>query len=132
MTMSVSGARSKNLPLAALWLTLGMVLLGVAWLVPVNLKSVTPALMREAGRSTPSVAEFGEQLVDSEKLGSAQLVLSAARLVEDKKAPALDRSIRDVSARRPEWVVWGGWDPFLDPLIKQNQGSDRKESTPVL
>jgi hypothetical protein len=132
MTMSVSGKPSRNMPMAVLWLTVGMLLLAGAWLVPVNLKSVTPALMREAGRSTPSVAAFGEQLIESEKLGSAQLVLAAARLVDDKGAAALDRSIRDVSTRRPEWVVWGGWDPFLDPLIKQNEASGRKESTPVL
>src|SRR5687767_12759788 len=110
MTMSVSGKPSRNMPMAVLWLTVGMLLLAGAWLVPVNLKSVTPALMREAGRSTPSVAAFGEQLIESEKLGSAQLVLAAARLVDDKGAAALDRSIRDVSTRRPEWVVWGGWD----------------------
>jgi hypothetical protein len=132
MTMSVSGSRSRNMPMAALWVTLGLVLLAVAWLIPVNLKSVTPPLLREAGRSTPSVAAFGEQLVDSEKLGSAQLVLAAARLVDDKGSAALDRSIRDISVRRPEWVVWGGWDPFLDPLIKQNEALGRKESTPVL
>ncbi len=130
--MSVSGSRSRNMPMAVLWLTAGLALLAGAWLVPVNLKSVTPALLREAGKSTPSVAAFGEQLIDSEKLGSAQLVLAAARLVDDKGAAALDRSIRDMSARRPEWVVWGGWDPFLDPLIKQNEAVGRKESTPVL
>ena len=132
MTMSVSGNRSRNMPMAALWVTLGLVLLAGAWLIPVNLKSVTPPLLREAGRATPSVAAFGEQLIDAEKLGPAQLVLAAARIVDDKGAAALDRSIRDMAARRPEWVVWGGWDPFLDPLIKQNEALGRTESTPVL
>jgi hypothetical protein len=132
MTMSVSGNPGRNMPMAALWLTVGMVLLAAAWLLPVNLKSVTPALLREAGRSSPSVAQFGQQLLESEKLGSAQLVLAAARQVDDKGAPQLDRGIREIAERRPEWVVWGGWDPFLDPLIKQNQMSGRTESTPVL
>ena len=130
--MSVSGSRSRNMPVAVLWLTVGLMLLAGAWLIPVNLKSVTPALLREAGRSTPSVAAYGQQLIDSEKLGPAQLVLSAARLVDDRDAPALDRNIRELSARRPEWVVWGGWDPFLDPLIKQNESSAGNDSTPVL
>jgi hypothetical protein len=132
MTMSVSGNPRRNMPMAALWLTIGLVLLAAAWLVPVNLKSITPPLLREAGRGTPSVAAFGEQLLDSEKLGSAQLVLSAARLVDDHGSAALDRHIREVAERRPEWVVWGGWDPFLDPLIKQSESAGRKESTPVL
>ena len=123
---------SRNLPKATVWLTLGMILLAGAWLIPVNLKSLTPTLLREAGRSSPSVAEFGLQVLESEKLGSAQLVLSAARLVDDKTAPALDRNIRELSTRRPEWVVWGGWDPFLDPLINMKENAGRQESTPVL
>ncbi len=130
--MSVSGTQSKNLPAAVVWLTLGLVLLAGAWLVPVNLKSVTPALMREAGRRSGSVGAYGQQLLDAEKLGAAQLVLSAARLVDDKDAGALDRSIRELSARRPEWVVWGGWDAFLDPLIRENETSEGQGSTPVL
>lgn len=130
--MSVSGTQSKNLPAAVVWLTLGLVLLAGAWLVPVNLKSVTPALMREAGRRSASVGAYGQQLLDAEKLGAAQLVLTAARLVDDKDAGALDRSIRELSARRPEWVVWGGWDAFLDPLIRENEPTAGQGSTPVL
>jgi len=124
--------QGRNLPKATLWLTFGLIVLAGAWLIPVNLKSITPTLLREAGRESPSVAEFGLQLLESEKLGSAQLVLSAARLVDDKAAPALDRNIRDLSTRRPEWVVWGGWDPFLDPLINMKENAGRQESTPVL
>ena len=129
--MSVTN-QSRNLPKATLWLTFGVILLVGAWLIPVNLKSITPSLLREAGRESPSVAEFGLQLLESEKLGSAQLVLSAAQLVDDKAASALDRNIRDLSTRRPEWVVWGGWDPFLDPLINMKENAGREESTPVL
>jgi hypothetical protein len=132
MTMSVSGNRGNNLPKAALWLTVGVTLLVVAWLVPVNLKSLTPALLREAGHGSPSVAQYGKQLVESEKLGPAQLVLSAARLVDDKDAGALDRAIKELAGQRPEWVVWGGGDPFLEPLINQPENAGRTESTPVL
>jgi hypothetical protein len=130
--MSVFPASGRNVPLAILWLTIGLVLIVGAWLVPVNLKSITPALLREAGRGTPSVGKFGRQLVQSEKLGSAQLVLAAARQVDDPEAPVLDRAIREMAERRPEWVAWGGWDPFLDPLFNLKENTGRRESTPVL
>ena len=120
----------STLPAAAAWLAAGLVLIVLAWMIPVNLKSVTPALLRAAGENTPRVAAFGQQRLDSEKLGAARLVLEAARLVGDPGAPALERAILDTEARRPEWVPWGGWDPFLDPLARESPG--RSESTPVL
>ena len=130
--MTTPPANGKNLPLAAAWLTVGVLVLVGAWMVPVNLKSVTPAVLKQAGLETPSVAAYGRQILDSEKLGPAQLVLSAARLVADPKAAALDRGIRDVITRRPEWAAWGGWDPFLDPLFNLKENTGRAESTPVL
>jgi hypothetical protein len=132
LKMSESGRSGKNLPFAVLWLTLGLAVLIGAWLIPVNLKSLTPAVLERAGREGPSVARFGKQVLDLEKLGPAELVLNAARLVNDPAAGELDRSIRSVETRRPEWVPWGGWDPFLDPLFNLKENTGRKESTPVL
>lgn len=130
--MKISSGNGKNLPVALAWIGAGVLLLLVAWMVPVNLKSVTPTVLKQAGLETPSVAAFGKQILESEKLGPAQLVLAAAHLVEDPKWPTLDRGIRDVAARRPEWVAWGGWDPFLDPLFNLKENTGRKESTAVL
>jgi hypothetical protein len=42
----------------------GLALAVVAWMLPVNLKSVTPALLKAAGAGTPSLVEFGRQLVE--------------------------------------------------------------------
>jgi len=130
--MTKTPGNGKNVPLAMAWLAVGLLLLVGAWMVPVNLKSITPAVLKQAGQDTPSVATFGRQILDSEKLGPAQLVLAAARLVDDPKAAALDRGIRDVITRRPEWAAWGGWDPFLDPLFNLKENTGRTESTPVL
>jgi hypothetical protein len=130
--MSESGRSGKNLSLAVAWLTAGVALLVCAWVIPVNLKSLTPAVLARAGDGTPSIARFGQNLLESEKLGPAELVLSAARLVSDPQAGALDRGIRNVATRRPEWVPWGGWDPFLDPLFNLKENTGRTESTPVL
>ena len=130
--MALTRTNIGTLPMAALWLTAGLLVIVLAWMIPVNLKSVTPALLRAAGEGTPSVAEFGQQRLDSEKFGAAQLVLDAARLVNDPAAPALERAIAGVAARRPDWVPWGGWDPFLDPLFNLKENTGRAESTPVL
>ncbi len=126
------GSNGRNLPLATAWLTAGLALLVAAWLLPINMKSLTPSLLQAAGRGTPSVAQFGRQKLQSEKLGPAELILAAARLVKDPDAPVLDREIQAMAAQRPEWVAWGGWDPFLDPLFNLKENTGRKESTPVL
>ncbi len=130
--MTESGSNGKNLPLAVALLIVGICILAGAWLIPVNLKSLTPAVLDRAGRDTPSVAGFGKQILDSEKLGSAVLILNAARLVNDPAAGVLDRGIHQMETRRPEWVAWGGWDPFLDPIFNLKENSGRTESTPVL
>jgi hypothetical protein len=130
--MTKTSGNGNQLVTAIVWLVVGVLLMVVAWMVPVNLKSVTPAVLKEAGAGTPSVAVFGKQILDSEKLGPAQLVLAAAHLVDDPRWPELDRGIRDVATRRPEWMPWGGWDPFLDPLFNLKENTGRKESTPVL
>lgn len=128
--MSQKRERNHSLPVAVAWLVAGLALVVLAWMTPVNLKSVTPALLKAAGENTPGVAAFGQQRLDSEKLGAARLILEAARLTGDAGAAGLERSIQNIEARRPEWVPWGGWDPFLDPLVKDN--ATRAESTPVL
>jgi hypothetical protein len=110
----------------------GLVLLLGAWALPVNLKSISPTLLREAGRDTPSLSDYGRQLVDSEKPGPAALVLAAAQAVGDPRTPALATALAASGARQPEFVAWGGWDPFLDPLFNLRENTGRTESTPVL
>jgi hypothetical protein len=110
----------------------GMVLLAGAWALPVNLKSINPALLREAGRGTPSLTDFGLQLVESEKPGPAALVLAAARTVGDPQATRLAEALAAFGTHQREFMAWGGWDPFLDPLFNLKENTGRTESTPVL
>ncbi|HXB02895.1 MAG TPA: hypothetical protein VNV15_08780 [Opitutaceae bacterium] len=110
----------------------GLALAVVAWMLPVNLKSVTPALLQAAGAGTPSLVEYGRQLTESEKIGPAALVLAAAQTVGDARAPELADDLAKLSARQPEFVAWGGWDPFLDPIFKLRENTGRSQSTPVL
>jgi len=130
--MSEPGSTGRNLPLAALWLCVGVAVICLAWLTPVHLKAISEPVLVQAGEGTPSVARFGEQLLDSEKLGPAQMVLQAAQQVKDPGAPQLDRGIHQMETRRPEWIAWGGYDPFLDPLFNLKENTGYTSSTPVL
>ena len=119
-------------PLAAPLLAVGGLLLAfAAWSLPVNLKALSPALLREAGAGTPTLAQFGRQLVDSEKIGPAAQVLAAARSLNDPGAAGLETELARLSAHTPEMVAWGGWDPFLDPLFNLRENKGRAASTPV-
>lgn len=130
--MSASNVNVKR-PLAAPLLVLaGLALAVLAWTMPVNLKSVSPALLREAGTDSPSLAAFGRQLVDSEKIGPASLVLDAARAMNDPGTPGFEAAFKDLAAHQPEMVAWGGWDPFLDPLFNLRESKGHAGSTPVL
>jgi hypothetical protein len=130
--MSASATETKK-PLPWLAPVLGGVLVGLAaWLLPASLRSVSPSLLRAAGNYTPSVAGFGEQLVEQEKLGAAALVLQAARNLGDRQAPALEAALQQQTARQPTLAAWGGWDAFLDPIFNLRSDSGHAGSTPVL
>ena len=124
-------AHTRPWPILA-WMTAGLLLIAIAWVVPVNLKSVTPALLKAAGEGTPSVAHLGRELLDSEKPGPAALALAAARTLDDPQAATLATALDRTTQRRPELVPWGGWDPFLDPLFNLKENSGHRDSTPVL
>jgi hypothetical protein len=109
----------------------GAVIAVLAWLLPVSLKSVSRGLLRSAGAGTPSVAAFGRDLVDSEKIGPAFFFLQAAKGVDDPRAPALERALAEASVKQPALVTWGGWDAALDPLFNLRQRTDHTSSTPV-
>src|SRR5690606_24670922 len=85
-----------------------------------------------AGEGTPTVTDYGTQLLEREKLGPAALFVTAARRAGDPKADQLAASLAEAANRQPEYVPWGGWDPFLDPLFNVNENTGRTESTPVL
>ncbi len=111
---------------------LGFILAGAAFLLPVNLKSVSPALLSAAGAGTPTLGAYGRDLVDTEKIGPAALVLAAAKTTHDPRAESLGTAIAQYAARQPGLMAWGGWDPFLDPLFNIRADTGKKGSTPVL
>lgn len=116
------------------WLGLvgGLLLAVAAWMLPVNLNSVPPALLAAAGRGTPSVTDLGRQFVAAEKIGPAELVLTAAQAIGAEGAPALADEIAALARHQRELVAWGGWDPYLEPLAPRGGSAHPAASTPVL
>ncbi len=132
MTVSSPSQRQSSAVAAPVLVVLGLALAVAGWLLPVNVKALSPALLRAAGAGTPSLGAYGRDLVDVEKIGPAALVLAAARATEDPKAPALAAALEQFAVRQPGLMAWGGWDPFLDPLFNLRADSGRRGSTPVL
>jgi len=118
---------------ALLGVAAGVLVVAAAWMLPVNLNSVPPALLAAAGAGTPTVAELGRQLVAAEKVGPAELVLTAAQAIGAAEAPVLATEVAALAQHQAELVAWGGWDPFLEPLFKlRDRTAAPAASTPVL
>jgi hypothetical protein len=130
--MSSSQATRRTPPAAPALVLAGAVVAVLAWLLPVSLKSVSRGLLRAAGDGTPSLAAFGRDLVDSEKIGPALFLLDVAKAMDDPGAPALGQALGELSSRQPSLVAWGGWDPALDPLFNLRLKTERAASTPVM
>jgi hypothetical protein len=132
MLDSSSNRRPLTAFSAPVLVVLGLLIGAAAWLLPINLKSMSPALLRAAGEGTPSLGAYGRDLVDVEKIGPAALVLAAAKTMKDPRAPALEAALDQFATRQPGLMAWGGWDPFLDPLFNLRADTGRNGSTPVL
>jgi hypothetical protein len=120
---------------SAVWqlgLALGLGLLLLAWLLPVNVKSLNTALLREAGRDTPTVAGFGGDLLALDKPGPAALALEAARKTGDTGAGALGVLLDSFAQKHREMMPWGGWDVALEPLLVGHNAATPADSQPVL
>ncbi|MBM3852811.1 MAG: hypothetical protein FJ399_06605 [Verrucomicrobia bacterium] len=132
MTAATPNNRPRFTLATLVLVVVGVALAAWAWLLPVNLKSVSPALLRAAGANTPTLGAYGRDLVDVEKFGPAALVLAAARLTDDPRVPALAEALERFGARQPGLVAWGGWDPTLEPLFNLRADTTPRGSTPVL
>lgn len=130
--MNPATPKNRNPMVAYAIMAAGIGVALLAWMLPVNLKSFSPALLHAAGQGTPAVAELGRQMVATEKIGPAQLVLAAAQTVEDPHAATLAAEVDQLAAHQAALVAWGGWDPFLEPIFKLHEASTPAVSTPVL
>ncbi|MFH1497236.1 MAG: hypothetical protein ABII82_05350 [Verrucomicrobiota bacterium] len=112
----------------------GLALVLVAWALPVHLTSVTPAILKQAGAGSPGAAQIGLDLLAAEKPGPAALVAETAAALDAPETDRLTRQLSSLHVTHPELTPWGGWDPFLDPLVREAAKADppHTASTPVL
>lgn len=135
MASRVSTSESNSAPRSALWqlwLVLGLGLLAIAWLMPVNVKSLNTALLKEAGRGTQSVSRFGRDLLEIDKPGPALLALEAAKKTGDGGARAFGDVYAAFVEKHRDMIPWGGWDVALEPLLVERNAAAQAESQPVL
>jgi len=107
----------RNALTAAATALVGLGLGVLAWLLPVNLKSLSPTQLAAAGRGTTTLGELGEQFIHTEKLGPAMLVLASARDLGDPAAESIAEQVAALAAQQPALVPWGGWAPALEPIL---------------
>lgn len=118
----------------------GALLLLAAWAVPVQLRSISPSLLAEAGLGTAALPDLVEARLDSAQPGPAALLIAGARAAaRDQRAvsslAAMETGLKNFAQREPALMPWGGEDPFLLPLTKQpaaRAAAEKGESTPVL
>jgi len=113
----MSTPTQKTALAAAATVLVGLGLGVLAWLVPVNLKALSPTQLAAAGRGTTTLEALGEQFIHTEKLGPAMLVLAAARELGDPAAEPLAEQTAALAAAQPALVPWGGWAPALEPIF---------------
>lgn len=101
-----------------IWLIVaGAALVAAGWLLPVQVKSLSPLLLREAGAGSPTLVEFGETLRESDKPGPAVLVCDAAKKLALRGTDSLGAALAADAQRQPELVAWGGIDPYLEQVF---------------
>jgi hypothetical protein len=96
---------------------LGLLALGIGWLVPAHLRAVDAAVLERAGRKTPSLLERGRQLLTEGKLGPAEIL---CRTALDEHLPGretLATGITNLITQHPAWQSWGGGERHLDILF---------------
>jgi hypothetical protein len=91
----------------------GALLVGGAWLIPSQLKSLSAPVVREAGRGSQTVAQHGAELLAAGKPGVARLVAEAAEQLNQPESEILAEQIEAAMAASPEIAAWGRWDPFV-------------------
>lgn len=101
----------------AILLLAGLGFVAGAWLVPAHLRAIDAAVIEASSNAGGSLLEHGHQLVESEKIGPAQLLLRAAQMQSLPNTEMLGQAIDQFKKSHPELVVWGGGDVHLEQVF---------------
>ena len=100
-------------------LTGGLLLLGVAWLIPAHLRAVDIGVIRAAGANTDVLLSTGQALEGARSLSSAQMFLRAAEIeqIGGRTRGSLAIPINLDVASHPAWLPLGGASPRLESVF---------------
>ncbi len=115
----------------------GLALLACGLLVPMHLRAVDASILQRAGQNGPALLEEGRTLAGEQKLGTAQMIMQAARLEAFPGWDRLDQLIASQVRQNSAAVTWGvdahvknlfagdasapvsGTGPFTDFIVRQ-------------
>ena len=110
----------------------GLALLLLGWIIPANVKSIDPLLLKKAAQNSRSIIDEGLRLVSGDRVGPAQLVLVTATHVGHPNTALLANAIADYQRRRPELVPWGGYDPHLEQVFNLRESALIATNQPII
>jgi len=108
----------------------GVLLLACGLLLPAHLRAVDGGVLRAAGQKTPGLVQQGLTQVQENNLGTAGLLLEAARQEGVPEQQELASAISALAARHPGWVIWGGGDTGLERLFTSDASLPKGASEP--
>lgn len=98
----------------------GLLLLLGGGALPAHLRSVDREVLEVAARGTRGLVEVAEAELGEERLGTARMLLEAARSAEAGAAADVDERLArlgDLEERAPARARWGGVSPWLDQRV---------------
>jgi hypothetical protein len=111
---------------------LGILLVGLGLLVPAHLRALEIRVAELAGRKTPGVVEEGFYLLEQGQLGSAQMLLAAARAQQLPGAEKLGLALGNLGMTFPQYLLWGGPDAVLERLFPKGSGVENAGALPMV
>jgi hypothetical protein len=108
----------------------GLVLFICGWLVPTHLRAVDVSVIQKAGHEGPGLVEQALDLVNHQKLGTAQMLLQAAHTEGLRGQEQLVSAVGALADERPKLLVWGMPEPRLENFVATNTNA-RQEAAAV-
>lgn len=102
---------------------LGLVLLGLGLLIPAHLRAVDASVVLSAGRQGDSLLQRGKSLVESGRLGAAQLLVLAAHTVQMSGWDRLGDAVTNRAMQNPAALYWGN-DTRVKSLFNSEPGDN--------
>ena len=113
-------------------ISVGLAILILGWIIPANIKSIDPLLLKKAAQLSKSIVEEGVALVGNDRVGPAQIVLTAALDIGHPDTNRLINAIAEYQRRRPELVPWGGSDRHLEQVFNLRESALTATNQPII